>query len=75
MFQFRQHIGDLPDGAGIKITTAHYLTPKNRDINLKGIEPDYPVALNKNALFGTVSRDAQLRAALDVLQQKIAANR
>ena len=70
-----QTMTNLPDGAGIKITTAHYLTPKNRDINLKGIEPDYPVALNKNALFGTVSRDAQLRAALDVLEQRIAANR
>lgn len=70
-----QTLTNLPDGAGIKITTAHYLTPKKRDINLKGIEPDYPVALNKNAVFGTISRDAQLRTALDVLQKKIAALR
>jgi carboxyl-terminal processing protease len=66
-----QTLTPLPDGAGIKITTARYFTPKNRDINLKGIEPDVAVAENKNARIGEPDRDAQLQAALGLLQQKI----
>ncbi|HEY5427012.1 MAG TPA: hypothetical protein VIJ77_10710, partial [Candidatus Tumulicola sp.] len=58
--------------AAIKITTAHYLTPSRRDINLRGIEPDLRIDENTNARFGEVERDAQLRAALALLQKKIA---
>ncbi|HET7815455.1 MAG TPA: S41 family peptidase [Candidatus Baltobacteraceae bacterium] len=67
-----QALTELPDGAAIKITTAHYLTPKNRDINLKGIRPDYNVPENKDARFGDADHDAQLAAALNILQKKIA---
>lgn len=67
-----QSLTALPDGAAIKITTAHYLTPKNRDINLKGIEPDYAVPENKDAVIGEVEHDAQLQAALTILSKKIA---
>jgi carboxyl-terminal processing protease len=67
-----QSLTALPDGAAIKITTAHYLTPKNRDINLKGIEPDFAVTENKDARFGEVDHDAQLQAALNILTKKIA---
>ena len=67
-----QTLTTLPGEAGIKITTAHYLTPGNHDINLRGIEPDVKVTENKQAIFGDVSKDAQLRAALDYLQKKIA---
>lgn len=67
-----QSLTALPDGAAIKITTAHYLTPKNRDINLKGIEPDYSVSENSDARFGEVGHDAQLQAALSILTKKIA---
>lgn len=70
-----QALTPLPDGAAIKITTAHYLTPKNRDINLKGIEPDFAVPENKNARFGDIATDAQLQAAISILTKKIAANR
>jgi carboxyl-terminal processing protease len=38
-----QGVSRLPDGSGLNITIAHYLTPKDVDINRKGIEPDYPV--------------------------------
>ena len=38
-----QTLTPLPDGAAIKITTAHYLTPSKRDINLRGIDPDVTV--------------------------------
>jgi len=67
-----QTLTPLPDGAAIKITTAHYLTPSRRDINLRGIEPDVVVDENRDALFGEVDKDAQLRAAISVLQKKIA---
>jgi carboxyl-terminal processing protease len=67
-----QSLTELPDGAAIKITTAHYLTPKNRDINLKGIEPDYSVPENKDAIIGEADHDAQLQAALTILSKKIA---
>ncbi|HET9393865.1 MAG TPA: S41 family peptidase [Candidatus Rubrimentiphilum sp.] len=67
-----QSLTQLPDGAAIKITTAHYLTPKHRDINLKGIEPDFAVTENKNARFGDATNDAQLQAAISILTKKIA---
>lgn len=63
----------LPDGAAIKITTAHYLTPRHRDINLRGIDPDVAVDENHDARFGDPDHDAQLRAAISFLQRKIAA--
>lgn len=67
-----QTLTPLPDGAAIKITTAHYLTPSNRDINLRGINPDVAVDENRDARFGDIDKDAQLRAALALLQKKIA---
>lgn len=68
-----QTLTPLPDGAAIKITTAHYLTPNNHDINLRGIVPDVTVIENHDARFGDAVHDAQLRAALALLQKKIAA--
>ncbi|MDQ2991645.1 MAG: S41 family peptidase [Candidatus Eremiobacteraeota bacterium] len=67
-----QDVTRLSDGSAIKITIAHYLTPANRDINLKGIVPDVVVDENKDARFGDPLHDAQLRAALTVLQRKLA---
>jgi carboxyl-terminal processing protease len=67
-----QTLTPLPDGAAIKVTTAHYLTPNKHDINLRGIEPDLRVDEPKNSRFGDVDRDPQLRAALLLLQKKIA---
>jgi carboxyl-terminal processing protease len=68
-----QTLTALPDGAAIKITTAHYLTPSNHDINLRGIQPDVRIDENRNAHLGDAARDVQLRAALDLLERKIAA--
>lgn len=67
-----QTLTALPDGSAIKITTAHYLTPNGSDINLKGIEPNLRIGENRGARFGDVKDDAQLRAALGLLQKKIA---
>ncbi len=70
-----QTLTRLPDGAAIKITTAHYLTPSQRDINLRGIDPDVRVDENTDARFGDVANDAQLRAAIALLQKKIASDK
>jgi carboxyl-terminal processing protease len=58
--------------SAIKITTARYLTPHNRDINHLGISPDVPVAENKHAQFGVPAKDDQLEHALQFVTQKIA---
>jgi carboxyl-terminal processing protease len=67
-----QTLTPLPDGAAIKITTAHYLTPNRRDINLRGIDPDIAIDEPRDARFGDIARDAQLSAAISLLQKKIA---
>jgi carboxyl-terminal processing protease len=36
-----QTVFRLSDGSGIKLTTAKYFTPNGRDIQAKGIEPDF----------------------------------
>jgi carboxyl-terminal processing protease len=67
-----QTLTPLPGGSAIKITTAHYLTPSRRDINLRGIQPNQLVIENRDPSYGEIDKDAQLRAALIVLQKKIA---
>lgn len=67
-----QTVTRLPGGAAVKITTAHYLTPAKRDINLRGLQPDLKVSENKKAVLGDPARDAQLQAAINLLQKKIA---
>ncbi len=70
-----QTLTELADGAAIKITTAHYLTPHNRDINLRGLDPDLAVDENRDARLGEPDEDAQLRAAITYLEKKIAVTR
>lgn len=67
-----QTIYPLPDGSAVKITTARYLTPKNRDINHLGIQPDIGVASKKGDRFGDPARDTQLQRALQFLNDKLA---
>ncbi len=67
-----QTIYPLPDGSAVKITTARYLTPHNRDINIVGIQPDVTTEENKNPRYGVPERDTQLQAAITLLQAKIA---
>jgi len=68
-----QTIHPLPDGSAVKITSARYLTPKGRDINLIGIVPDITAAQPKTAKFGDPSTDPQLQSAITYLQGKMAA--
>ncbi|HTX56221.1 MAG TPA: S41 family peptidase [Candidatus Acidoferrales bacterium] len=67
-----QTIYPLPDGSAVKITTARYLTPHNRDINHLGIEPDIVVAEPRTARFGDPKTDPQLVRALQYINDQIA---
>ena len=67
-----QTIHPLPDGSAVKITSARYLTPKGRDINLIGIQPDITTIEPKGARFGDAATDPQLQSAVTYLQGKLA---
>jgi carboxyl-terminal processing protease len=67
-----QTIFPLPDGGAVKITTARYLTPRNRDINHLGITPDVVVSENKHPEFGIPAKDDQLQHAIDYLNDRLA---
>ena len=67
-----QTIYPLPDGSAVKVTTARYLTPRNRDINHLGITPDVVVIENKRPQFGKPAKDDQLTKALEYLNDKLA---
>jgi carboxyl-terminal processing protease len=45
-----QLVRDLPDGSGINITTAKYLTPNGTDIHKIGIQPNHKVKLTEQNL-------------------------
>jgi carboxyl-terminal processing protease len=67
-----QTIHPLPDGSAVKITSARYLTPRGRDINLVGIEPDIVTVEPRTAKLGDPETDPQLQSAVTYLQGKIA---
>ncbi len=60
-----QTVFPLNNGAGLKLTTARYLTPNKNDINLKGVEPDVQVQPLEDK-----SRDVQLDRAVELIKQK-----
>ena len=68
-----QSLINLADGAGLKLTTAKYLTPSGRSINGVGITPDVVVDLPKDT--HPVDPDApgnpQLQKAIEVLKSKL----
>ncbi len=61
-----QTLFQLDNGAGLKLTTARYLTPNKNDINQKGIEPDVLVQTVDPPL------DPQMDRAVEIMMQKIA---
>ncbi|HEY8488338.1 MAG TPA: S41 family peptidase [Thermaerobacter sp.] len=74
-----RRLGSLGGGgeerAGIKLTVARYLTPKERPIVMgKGIEPDVKVPFDLENLegMGDLRRDPQLREAYERVQQMVA---
>lgn len=62
-----QTVFPLDNGAGLKLTTARYLTPNKNDIHEKGVEPDVPVQPLEDR-----SRDVQFERAVEIMKQKIA---
>jgi len=61
-----QSLFPLRDGAGLKLTTARYLTPNRTDLHKKGIEPDIVVEQPEGS-----TSDVQLDRALEVLKKKL----
>lgn len=59
--------------AGVKITTAKYLTPNERSIHGTGIKPDVTVEQPSSAQFGVPEDDLQLQRAIELLQEKLGA--
>ncbi len=72
-----QSIFPLDDGAALKLTTAKYLTPNERDINEKGIEPDFEVILTPEEAFEALqdapdpANDPQLQKAIEILKSQL----
>lgn len=61
-----QTVFPLDNGAGLKMTTARYLTPGKKDIHEKGVRPDVVVE-NDDDLPG----DEQLDRAVELVKEKI----
>jgi carboxyl-terminal processing protease len=78
-----QHLFNLADGSGLKLTTARYLTPNGRDINRQadgsgGITPD--VVIENGVPEGQIRvqlddpadpANEQLRRALELARERI----
>lgn len=62
-----QELVPLASGAAFKMTVAHYYTPKNRNIDKKGIEPDKKYDMDVR-LAGRKNGDVQLKAAVKFLK-------
>lgn len=62
-----QSLQTFSDGGALKLTMAHYLTPKDKDIHLKGIDPDIEFASRPTNKIGSES-DLQLKLAVHEAQ-------
>ncbi|MFH0834464.1 MAG: S41 family peptidase [Patescibacteria group bacterium] len=58
-------ISDFSDGSTLRITVAKWFTPKGRDIDKVGIEPDFTVEMPLEDYF--TDHDPQLAAAVELL--------
>jgi len=60
-----QLVHDLSDGSSLHVTSARWLTPKRRQIDQQGLEPDFPVAVTDRDR--AAGRDPVLERALERL--------
>ncbi len=67
-----QELKRLHDGSSIKLTIAHWLTPKGNLIDKNGIKPDYEVKLTDKDI--EAEKDPQLDKALRVIKEQISKN-
>lgn len=63
-----QNICPLPNEGALKYTIALYLTPKGRNINKTGINPDYEVKMDVDLIDS--KDDTQLKKAVEIIQEK-----
>lgn len=63
-----QSVHELQDGSNLVITSASYFTSKGRDINKKGITPDYLVPITQDT-----QEDTQLDRAKEIIRPLILA--
>lgn len=61
-----QTVFPMDNGAGLKLTTARYLTPNKNDIHKKGIAPDVVLEQEQSA-----KEDQQMAKAIQMIRQKI----
>ncbi len=61
-----QTLFDMPDGSMLRITSAHWYTPKGRQINGKGLRPDLVVSPSLDA-----NEDLQLQTAIEYLKKQL----
>jgi len=59
-----QTVEKLEDGSAVKFTIAHYLTPKDRVIDGKGVKPDVTVKMDAEKQMDEKT-DTQLKRALE----------
>ena len=67
-----QQVFPLAGGAALKLTVAHYLTPRGRVVDGVGITPDRAVPFPGQSAdaMGQVATDPQLAAAVALLQAR-----
>ncbi len=64
-----QQMFPLSDGSGIKLTISEYFSPKGREINGKGIEPDITIKDTRERQGD--SNDAQLKKAIEEIKKEM----
>ncbi len=64
-----QQLFDLSGGTAVKITVAHWYTPKGVNISKEGVKPD--VEVKQSDQDYNAGRDPQLDRALEVIKSKI----
>ncbi len=70
-----QEVYMLDDTSAMQLTSHYWLTPTGKCIHGEGIEPDYPVELNEEAIDEMYDfipeKDNQLKAAIEQLQSRL----
>jgi len=65
-----QSVRELSFGGAIKFTTAHYVTPKGREINGVGLEPDVLVEMDPQ-LQADKATDTQRKRAIELALEEL----
>lgn len=67
-----QKIIPMPNETGLNLTIAKYLTPKGKDINKLGINPDVNLPITAESILD--KKDIQMEAAKTLMEQMISSN-